>query len=149
MSRPGIPRSVTPPIEECPTPDHAGAPPPNHTIGLALSGGGARCYAQIGVLKAIEEEGWRVAAIAANSSAAVLAAIYATRADASELERIALDIDFASFLHLKGSTGLLGHDGVYRLLDEYAAATFEELAIPLAVPAVDIESAELLVFGEG
>src|SRR5690606_18298323 len=39
--------------------------------------------------------------------------------------------------------------GVEKLLAEHAAATFEDLAIPLAVPAVDIERAEMLVFSEG
>src|SRR5690606_25683051 len=45
--------------------------------------------------------------------------------------------------------GLFGHDGIRALLHEFAAGTFEELAIPLAVPAVDIEQAELLVFSRG
>lgn len=121
----------------------------SRSIGLALSGGGARCYAQIGVIKAIEEAGWRVSAIAANSSAAILAAIYASCADARELERVALGIDFTTFLDPDGSTGLIGHAGVYKLLEEHAAATFEELRIPLAVPTVDIERAESLVFSEG
>lgn len=114
-----------------------------------MSGGGARCGAHVGVLKALEEEGLRVAAIAANSSAAVLAAIYATNVDARELERIVLELDFSIFVDLDGSTGLFGHDGVCELLAQHAAATFEELVIPLAVPTVDIERAELLVFGEG
>jgi NTE family protein len=52
-------------------------------------------------------------------------------------------------MDLDGSTGLFGHKGVERLLAENAAATFEELAIPLAVPAVDIERAEMLVFATG
>lgn len=120
------------------------------TIGLALSGGGARCFAQVGALRALEEEeGWRVAAIAANSSAAVLAAIYATKPDAERLEGIVRDIDFRAFLDPDGSTGLIGHAGVEELLTQHAAATFEELAIPLAVPAVDIERAEMLVFSRG
>ena len=119
------------------------------SIGLALSGGGARCFAQVGALKAIEEAGYRVDAIAANSSAAVLAAIYATVNDAAELERIVLDIDFSKLLDIGAPDGLSGHDGIRALLQEHAAATFEELAIPLAVPAVDIERAELLVFSHG
>lgn len=120
-----------------------------HTIGLALSGGGARCYAQIGALKALEEDGFSVAAIAANSSAAIVAAIYASGHDAEELAAIARGIDFSSFLDLTGANGLIGHEGVEGLLAKYAAATFEELTIPLAVPATDIERAELLVFNQG
>lgn len=118
-------------------------------IGLVLSGGGARCYAQVGALKALEEEGFRVVAIAANSSAAIIGALYASRADAGRLEQIVRDIDFSKLLDLDGSTGLIGHEGVRQLLAEHAAATFEELSVPLSVTTTDIERAELLVFNRG
>jgi len=118
-------------------------------VGLALSGGGARCFAQVGALVALEEAGFGVAAIAANSSAAILGAIYATRTDARSLEAVVRAIDFSSFMDLDGSSGLFGHAGVEALLAQNAASTFEELAIPLAVPAVDIERAEMLVFAAG
>lgn len=121
----------------------------DRSIGLVLSGGGARCYAQIGALKAIEEEDLRVAAIAANSSAAIIGAIYASGRDALELETIVRGIDFTSLLDLDGTTGLFGHEGVKELLAKHAKATFEELTIPLTVPAVDIERAELLAFNRG
>lgn len=118
-------------------------------IGLALSGGGARCFAQVGVLMALEEAGYTISAIAANSSAAIIAAIYATVADAKELKRILLEIDLVKLLDAEGGHGLLGHDGIIDLLSRHAAKTFEELRIPMAVPAVDIQRAELLVFSQG
>src|SRR5690554_1892031 len=121
----------------------------DRSIGLALSGGGARCLAQIGALKALEEAGYRVEAIAANSSAAVLAAVYATVMDAVELERIVMETDFSKLLELGGVSGLSGHDGIRDFLQQHAAPRFEDLAIPLAVPTVDIEKAELLVFTRG
>ncbi len=124
-------------------------PPQDRRIGLALSGGGGRCFAQIGALKALEEEGYHVDAIAANSSAAVLGALYAACRDAGELEAIVQGIDFSSLLVPDGSTGLIGHEGVDALLADFAPDTFEELEIPLAVPTTDIERAELLIFREG
>jgi NTE family protein len=124
-------------------------PPQDGRIGLALSGGGARCFAQIGALKALEDEGYQVDAIAANSSAAVLGALYAACSDAGELEAIVRGADFASLLVADGSTGLIGHEGIDALLADFAPDTFEELAIPLAVPTTDIERAELLIFREG
>ncbi len=120
-----------------------------HDIGLVLSGGGGRCFAQIGALRALEETGYRVVAIAANSSAAVLAAIYASGRDARALERIVRDIDWTRFFDANGVSGLIGHEGVTKLLEAHAAATFEDLEIPLAVTAVDIERAELLTFRGG
>ncbi|MBA2665512.1 MAG: patatin-like phospholipase family protein [Trueperaceae bacterium] len=118
-------------------------------IGLVLSGGGARCFAQVGALQAIEEEGLRVCAIAANSSAAIIAALYASGHDARSVALIVRGIDYEKFFDADGATGLIGHDGVEELLKEHAPDTFEELEIPLAVPAVDIERAELIVFREG
>ena len=118
-------------------------------IGLVLSGGGARCFAHVGALQAIEEEGLRVRAIAANSSAAVIAALYASGHDARAVTEIVRAIDYETFYDADGATGLIGHEGVEALLAEHAVDTFEQLAIPLAVPAVDIELAEMLVFTEG
>ncbi len=120
-----------------------------HDIGLVLSGGGARCFAQIGALRALEEAHYRVTAIAANSSAAILAAIYASGRDARALEKIVRDVDWVNFLDAAGVTGLIGHEGVADLLEAHAAATFEDLEIPLAVTTVDIERAELLTFRGG
>ncbi|MEX2534190.1 MAG: patatin-like phospholipase family protein [Trueperaceae bacterium] len=118
-------------------------------IGLVLSGGGARCLAQIGALKALEDRGTEVGAIAANSTAALLGAIYAAGHPASSLYELAAGLDYSRFLRLSGEGGLLGHDGVAALLREYVPETFEELAIPLAVPAVDIQNGEMLVFSAG
>ncbi len=58
-------------------------------------------------------------------------------------------IDFSALVQPDGAAGLIGHGGVEDLLRANAAATFEDLAIPLAVPAVDIERAEALVFSTG
>lgn len=118
-------------------------------IGLVLSGGGARCLAQIGALKALEDRGTEVGAIAANSTAAILAAIYAAGYPAASLYELAAGLNYSRFLRPGGDGGLLGNEGVAALLREYVPESFEELAIPLAVPAVDIQSAEMLVFSSG
>jgi NTE family protein len=122
---------------------------PDLSIGLALSGGGARCMAQVGAIKALDEEGIRIVAIAANSSAAIVAALYASGHSGVDVERIFRDTDFGAFLEPDGATGLIGHEGVERLLEEHAVASFEELRIPVALPTVDIERAEVLVHRRG
>ncbi len=118
-------------------------------VGLALSGGGARCFAHIGALAALEEEGVRPCAIAANSSAAVVAAFYAAGNDARAVEAIVRAIDFADFVDPGGAGGLIEHDVIERALERDAPATFEELAVPFAVNAVDIERGELLTYSSG
>ena len=117
--------------------------------GLVLSGGGARCFAQLGALAAFDESGVEVAAIAANSTAAVLAALYAAGRTPAEIREIITDFDFASLVKFPGRAGLLKSDGIAGLLRKHVPETFEELRIPLAVPTVDIQSARQLVFTSG
>ena len=50
--------------------------PPYH-IGIALSGGGAKGFAHIGALKALEEKGIRPNIIAGTSAGSVAGAFYA------------------------------------------------------------------------
>ena len=59
-------------------------------IGLALGGGGARGLANLGVIKALEEEKIRIAAIAGTSMGSIVGAIYAQRLDYRETERLIL-----------------------------------------------------------
>jgi NTE family protein len=123
--------------------------PARRPIGLVLSGGGARCFAQLGAMRAAEEHAFSIAAIAANSSAALLGALAAAGHDTHAIEGIFRRADIASLIDLDGTTGLSGHDGVVALLEGHVPATFEELELPLALPVVDIERAELLILKEG
>lgn len=118
-------------------------------IGLVLSGGGARCFAQIGALQAFEEHGVEVTAIAANSTAAFIGAFFATGHSAAAIYYVFKNIDYSTLLDVKGGGGMLGHEGLETLLSEHVPATFEELALPLVVPAVDIQSAERVVLSSG
>ncbi|HEY7921784.1 MAG TPA: patatin-like phospholipase family protein [Vicinamibacteria bacterium] len=65
-------------------------------LALALSGGGARGIAHVGALRALEEAGLPVDAIAGNSMGAVVGGIYATGKTAAELEEIVRSLDWAA-----------------------------------------------------
>jgi NTE family protein len=67
-------------------------------IGLALSGGGARGLAQIGILKILEREGVPIDFIAGTSMGGILGGLYAAGYSAEELERIANDVDWNDLL---------------------------------------------------
>ncbi|MFN8549313.1 MAG: patatin-like phospholipase family protein [Candidatus Eisenbacteria bacterium] len=58
-------------------------------IGLALSGGGARALAEIGVLRAFEEAGVPIDCIAGNSMGALLGGLYAAGIDSDSLRVLA------------------------------------------------------------
>ncbi len=66
--------------------------------GLVLSGGAARGLAHIGVLKALEEQGVQIDAIAGTSMGAVIGGLYAAGYSVAELEKLALDLDWQQVL---------------------------------------------------
>jgi NTE family protein len=62
----------------------------SHKIGLALSGGGAKGFAHIGVLKVLEEAGIQVDVITGTSMGSVVGGLYAIGYSPAMLEEIAL-----------------------------------------------------------
>ena len=71
--------------------------------GLVLGGGGARGFAHVGIIKALEAAGIKPDIVVGASSGAIVAALYAAGYSGSELEQLATDlqetalIDFALF----------------------------------------------------
>lgn len=68
--------------------------PEDVKVGLVLSGGGAKGFAHIGVLKAIEEAGVRIDYIGGTSMGAIVGALYASGYSAKELDSIFRNTDF-------------------------------------------------------
>jgi len=63
-------------------------------VGLALSGGGARGFAHIGVLKALEAAGIPIDMVAGTSMGCVVGGLYAAGHSPEDLERISKEIDW-------------------------------------------------------
>lgn len=78
--------AVQPALAECAAGHLAGDANARPRVGLVLSGGGARGYAHIGVLKALEKMHVPVDCIAATSMGAVVGGLYASGLPASELD---------------------------------------------------------------
>ncbi|MFN0024580.1 MAG: patatin-like phospholipase family protein [Parvularculaceae bacterium] len=69
------------------------------TIGLVLGGGGARGFAHIGVIEAMEEAGLKPDVIAGTSMGAAIGALYAVGYTPAELRAIATDIDWTALFN--------------------------------------------------
>ena len=67
-------------------------------IGLVLSGGGAKGFAHIGVLKVLEEAGVKVDYIAGTSMGAVIGGLYASGYSATQIDSIFYNTDFDELL---------------------------------------------------
>jgi len=63
-------------------------------VGLVLSGGGAKGYAHIGVLKVLEKSGIRIDYISGTSMGATIGGLYASGYSANELDSILKKADF-------------------------------------------------------
>ncbi|MGE4096057.1 MAG: patatin-like phospholipase family protein, partial [Candidatus Binatia bacterium] len=70
-------------------------------IGLALSGGGARGFAHIGVLKVLEAQGIPIDVVAGTSMGSVVGGLYASGYDIKRLEAVATTIDWRDLFNEK------------------------------------------------
>jgi NTE family protein len=125
------------------------APADHGRVGLVLSGGGARGFAHIGVLRVLERAGARFDVIAGTSMGAILGAFYASGRRADDLYRLADTTSWRDVVDLSLQTGLFKGDRLQAFLAEHLPATFEELEVPLAVTTTDIETGEGVVHMEG
>jgi len=71
------------------------------TVGLVLSGGGAKGFAHIGILKEIERAGIKLDYIGGTSMGAVIGGLYAAGYNAAQLEEIIIYTDFLSLIQDK------------------------------------------------
>ena len=70
-------------------------------VGLVLSGGGAKGFAHVAVLKVLEEAGVRVDYIGGTSMGAIIGALYASGYKAQQLDSILHTVDFERILRDK------------------------------------------------
>lgn len=68
--------------------------PKNPKIGLSLSGGGAKGFAHIGVLKILDSLGVKVDYISGTSMGAIVGGLYASGYSAKEIEKLVINTDF-------------------------------------------------------
>lgn len=70
-------------------------------VGLVLSGGGAKGFAHIGVLKELEKAGVQIDYIGGTSMGAIVGGLYASGYTANQIEKIIDNIDFRALLQDK------------------------------------------------
>ena len=72
--------------------------PQNPKIGLSLSGGGAKGFAHIGVLKVLDSLGVKVDYISGTSMGSIVGGLYASGYTGKEIEKIVMDTDFYTII---------------------------------------------------
>jgi len=121
------------------------------TIGLVLSGGGARGVAHLGILKALEELNIKPHAISGTSAGAIFGALYASGLSPEETLKIAKDAEFFNFSDLlflkQGFFAMKSLEKIYK--QYFPNDDFNDLKIPLHIAATDILKGETHYFNSG
>lgn len=123
----------------------------SYKTGLALSGGGAKGFAHIGAIKAMEENGIYPDVISGTSAGAVVGAMYAAGISPEDMLELFLKHEVSDFLSFSMSVkALLKYDGFTRFLkDALSVKMIEDLRIPLHIIASDFDKGEYVDFTEG
>ena len=121
-------------------------------INLALGGGGLKGYAHIGVIDQLEKFGYEIAAIAGTSAGGIVGALYAY---GYSIQEIVVFIDELRTSNLfarqaNDSPSLIGLKGLYSFLDDkFGQKRIEDLKIPFAVTAVDLNNRNEVIINSG
>lgn len=122
-------------------------------IALVLSSGGARGYAHIGAIEALEERGYHISSVAGASMGALIGGMYCLGqlAEVKEWLFSLTKRDVISLLDFTLSTNsLLKGDKVIRTLKEMVPDTrIEALPIPFRAIAADLVTQREVVFSKG
>jgi len=124
-------------------------------IGLALGSGSARGLAHVGVIMALEAYNIPIDIIAGTSIGSVIGSLYASGATIEQLEEVALSIKKSKTLFLIDPvfphSGLISGDRIEKMLNQFGIKdkTFDDLKIPFAAVATDVESEAEVILNQG
>lgn len=125
-------------------------------VGLALSSGGARSLAHIGVIQVLEENGIDLDVVAGCSMGAYIGAVWAFGYDGPSMERLAREVEHRWGLLelidpfiLPRQGFLRGEKVKKRLKKSIGDAHFSELIRPLRIVATNLATLDRAVFSSG
>jgi NTE family protein len=126
-------------------------------IGLVLSGGGARGFAEIGALMVLKKNGINIDCIAGSSIGALVGACYAHNQDPDAIEQLLVKIKNKRdvYDYAFSTKGLIKGEKLEQYITEYfiekqkKTFNFEDLQIPLVINATDIVNQKEVIFDNG
>ncbi|MFD3301543.1 patatin-like phospholipase family protein [Aquipseudomonas alcaligenes] len=124
----------------------------NKKVALVLGSGGARGYAHIGVIEALEARGYEIGCIAGCSMGAVVGGIYAAgKLDEYREWTESLDyLDVLRLLDVSFRLGAIRGEKVFGKIHEIVGEIdIEQLAIPYTAVATDLTNQQEIWFQEG
>ncbi len=147
---PQAPLVTTPPTV---TPVVPAAPKVLPRVGLALGGGAARGFAHVGVIQVLEEAGIRPSLVAGTSAGSLVAAIYASGKNGSQLQHVAENMEEATIADWTlplFNRGMLRGDALARYVNsQVGGRSIESLMLPLGIVATDLATGSSMLFQRG
>ena len=124
---------------------------PRPGVALALGGGFARGFAHLGVLQVFEENHIAISHIAGTSVGSILGAAYASGAPLALIMATCRTLRFRDIARWNVSRlGLASNHRLADLIDRvFESRRFEDLKIPMAVVATNLNTGDPVVFTEG
>ncbi|WKV11513.1 patatin-like phospholipase family protein [Marivirga harenae] len=120
-------------------------------IGLALSGGGARGFAHLGIAQYLYEQGIKPDMISGTSAGAIAGSFLAAGYEPKRTMEIISDINFLKFFRPALSwSGLVNLEKISDVLKDYFPEnSFEAFKIPLVIATTNFNSGENVNFDSG
>jgi NTE family protein/lysophospholipid hydrolase len=122
-------------------------------VGLALSGGGARTWAHVGVIRALRERGIPIDAVGGVSAGVFTAAYYALGHDIDTVERICVEnmgnYNLLGDATLPMASFLSGKNLVRVLRRLFGDVEIEDLWLPFFCLSANLTTARVVVFDRG
>jgi NTE family protein len=127
-------------------------------IGVAFSGGGARGYAHVGVIEALERAAFPVDVVAGTSMGALIGVAFADKLPAHRMRDLLVHADLSTGTNLNAvrminmliADSLLSTKPITRFLKSTIGdKRFDQLRRPFGCVATDIKTGEKIVFTEG
>ena len=123
------------------------------TVSLVLGSGGARGYAHIGVIEALEEQGYVIKSISGSSMGALIGGLYAA-GKLDPYQEWVLSLDFIDTLKLLDISlshgGIVNIDTVYKKIEQMIGdIKIEDLPIKYIAVASDIKNQKKIWFKKG
>ena len=127
-------------------------------VALVLSGGAARGYAHVGVIKVMEANGLRPDIVVGCSAGSIVGGLYASGLTMAQLDHAIGSLDVSTFddlaipgvAFLDSPLGLFKGDGLHAFLDKALKhSLIEQFPIRFAAVATDLATGEVAIFNAG
>ncbi len=144
--------ATAPPPAPAPPPPQLRPVPPR--VGVALGGGGARGFAEIGVLRVLEQEKIPVDVVVGTSVGSLVGALYADTGRVLDAEFLAVAIEQEDIFDYRAlsffSGGFVKGERLEAFLESHLRhRNIEEMAVDYAAVAVDLRTGDTVVLDRG